>query len=148
MKNLSRLWQKLSRLWQKFTILSRIPGNVSVQNDNIGVWPGKKLSSFWRWYIFHIIFINSLCSFLLNGIFKKKKCCFLDKIGFLLIYTSLKVTVAFAPRRVFWDFTVAKSWKLISLKKKKNKYRIRPLDINALQSNKVMNNIDIIGQKK
>ena len=43
--NLSLLWQKLSCLWQKLPdiyYISRMPGNVSVQNDNIGVWPGKE----------------------------------------------------------------------------------------------------------
>ena len=41
---LSRLWQNFSRLWQKLPdiyYISRMPGNVSVQNDNIGVWPGN-----------------------------------------------------------------------------------------------------------
>ena len=44
---LSLLWQKLSCLWQKLPhiyYISRMPGNVSVQNDNIGIWPGKIIS--------------------------------------------------------------------------------------------------------
>ena len=43
------LWQKLSCLWQKLPgiyYISRMPGNVSVHNDNIGVWPGKP---FYMW---------------------------------------------------------------------------------------------------
>ena len=38
------LWQKLLRLWQKLPdiyYISRMPGNISVQNNNIGVWPGN-----------------------------------------------------------------------------------------------------------
>ena len=60
---LSRLWQKLSRLWQKLPdiyYISSMPGNVSVQNDNIGVWPGKV--QFYK--IFEIKYLNSfICMF-------------------------------------------------------------------------------------
>ena len=63
LKNIVGHWQnivaaliKLSRQLQKLSgiyYISRMPGNVSVQNDNIGVWPGKRYYSNSQSHVFY-----------------------------------------------------------------------------------------------